>query len=322
MSSIHPMNMASFDLNLLRVLDALLREGSTVAAGRRVGLSQPAVSAALGRLRHALGDPLFVRHGGRLQPTEFAQGLAAPLREILERTEEVLTRGLFDPARERRTFHLSASDYFTEMLMPPLMARLGVLAPGLRLRVTDRVPPGRLWEMRDGDVDLLILPDEAEVPSFLERAPAFRSGFDMVARAGHPALVAAGIGNGGLVPLDLFCAVPQVRYAPREETDGLEDRVLAALGRRREVRLAVPDFGSIHRVVAATDLVGLLPRRLAAAVAGRSGLWIAPLPFAMPHLTLCLFWPRRLSASPAHRWLKDQVLDLLAPLDDGPGPGD
>jgi DNA-binding transcriptional LysR family regulator len=316
------MNIASFDLNLLRVLDALLRDGTTVEAGRRVGLSQPAVSAALGRLRHALGDPLFVRHGGRLRPTEFAQGLAAPLRDILERTEEVLTRGPFDPARERRTFHISASDFFTEMLVPPLMARLGVLAPGLRLRVSDRVPPGRLWEMREADVDLLILPDEAEVPVFLERAPAFRSGFSMVARAGHPALVAAGIGNGGPVPLDLFCSIPQVRYAPREEADGLEDRVLASLGRRRDVRLAVPDFGSIHRVVAATDLVGLLPQRLAAAVAERSGLWVASLPFHVPHVTLCLFWPRRLSGSPAHRWLTDQVLDLLKPLDDGPGPSD
>jgi DNA-binding transcriptional LysR family regulator len=319
---IHAMNLASFDLNLLKVLDALLREGSTVAAGRRVGLSQPAVSAALGRLRHALGDPLFVRHGPRLEPTDHARGLAGPLREILDRAEEVLAGpARFESARARDVFHLSASDFFTEMLVPPLMARLGAVAPRVGLRVTDRFGPGRLHETRDARSDLLILPEESGPPGWLDWTPAFRSGFEMVARAGHPALEAAGVGPGEAPSLDLFCALPQVRYAPRDETEGLEDLILAGLGRRREVRLAVPDFGSIQRVVAATDLVGILPRRLAAKAAAGEALWAHPLPFRVPHLMLGLYWPKRLASSPPQAWLRSEVLELLRPLDDGEGPG-
>ncbi len=115
------MNMAKFDLNLLRVLDALLHEGSTVRAGARIGLSQPAVSAALGRLRHALGDELFLRHGQGLEPTDYARSLEIPLRKALDGLEALLSGpDNFDPATATLTFKLSGSDFFAEMLMPVL----------------------------------------------------------------------------------------------------------------------------------------------------------------------------------------------------------
>ena len=107
------MNFATFDLNLLRVLDALFREGSTVKAGERLGLSQPAVSGALSRLRHALNDPLFVRRGNRLVATNYADALRHPLRDELDRVETLLSPpDVFDPARATGSFKIAAADFF------------------------------------------------------------------------------------------------------------------------------------------------------------------------------------------------------------------
>ena len=118
------MNFATFDLNLMRVLDALLHEGSTVRAGEKLHLSQSAVSGALSRLRHALDDDLFVRRGNRLVPTDYAAALALPLREELERLENLLSRPKrFDPARAQEVFRISGSDFFAEILMPALGER-------------------------------------------------------------------------------------------------------------------------------------------------------------------------------------------------------
>ena len=118
------MNLLSFDLNLLRVLDALLHERSTVGAAEKIGLSQPAVSSALGRLRILLDDPLFVRHGQRIVPTDYAKSLEIPLRQTLDTLADLLSRGEgFDPSESARSFKIAGSDYFAEILMPPL-ARL------------------------------------------------------------------------------------------------------------------------------------------------------------------------------------------------------
>jgi DNA-binding transcriptional LysR family regulator len=123
------------------VLGALLREGSTIKAGQRIGLSQPAVSAALGRLRQSLGDELFVRQNGRLAPTDFARGLSLPLRQELDRLEAVLTSPSgFDPAATTGVFRITGSDFFAELLMPRLARLLRARAPGLRVQLVDLVP--------------------------------------------------------------------------------------------------------------------------------------------------------------------------------------
>jgi DNA-binding transcriptional LysR family regulator len=114
------MNLSSFDLNLLKVLDALLHERSTVRAGQRIGLSQPAVSAALGRLRASFADPLLIRVGQTLRPTEFALSLVTPVRNLLEDAGTLLARPAFDPSTATDTFRIAASDFFTELLLPDL----------------------------------------------------------------------------------------------------------------------------------------------------------------------------------------------------------
>jgi DNA-binding transcriptional LysR family regulator len=131
-------NLAAFDLNLLRVFDAMMLELSTVRAGERVGLSQPAVSSALGRLRSVLGDELFVRDGNRMMPTPRALQLKEPVRQALVQIEEALAvNAAFDPQTSTRSFMLIGSDYFSTLLMPKLAARVTPIAPSIVLQMMD-----------------------------------------------------------------------------------------------------------------------------------------------------------------------------------------
>lgn len=209
------MNFRTFDLNLLRVLDALLATGSTVGAGARLGLSQPAVSAALGRLRHALGDPLFVRRGSRLEPTDFARTLALPLHETLSGIETLLAGpGQFDAARSDAAFTLAGSDFFAELLMPALGVHLARTAPGVRVQLVDLVPASYVGALDRAEVDLALIP-QGDFPDWVDHLPVFRSGFVVVARRDNAALAAAAIAPGKVIPVDLFCDMGHVVFSPQ-----------------------------------------------------------------------------------------------------------
>jgi DNA-binding transcriptional LysR family regulator len=153
------MNIAAFDINVLKVLDALPREGSTVRAAERVGLSQPAVSAALGRLRHTTGDPRFVRQGTGLVPTDSALGLRDEVCEELERVEAMLTGGDFDPAAASGTYRIGAGDFFAEFPMPQLAETVWRTAPGVRLQMLDLYPADYAATLDRHEVDMAILPE-------------------------------------------------------------------------------------------------------------------------------------------------------------------
>lgn len=310
------MNLAAFDLNLLKVLDALLIEGSTTRAASRVGLSQPAVSAALGRLRSALDDPLFVREDAALRPTEFARALREPIRAHLSGLEQTLTgAGPFDPADCDASFRISGSDYFSVMLLPALMQRLGKLAPSMRLSFVDLVHPGNLHEMGRMDVDIA-LPCIHDIPSKIVAEPMFWSAWQVVARVGHPRLVRAGIGEGDDIPIDLFCDIDHVVFSSEGRHASYEDQVLSTLGRSRRVALSVGSFRDLYETVAGSDLLAVLPGTLARAAAQRFGLTAHPVPFSMEPALLWVAWNRWQTDDPAHRWLRGEIADLLRHLND------
>ena len=170
-------NLSAFDLNLLRVLDALLRERSTVRAGKVLGLSQPAVSAALGRLRHALGDQILVRQGQGLVPTSFAADLELPLRMALRGLDDLLSSpDRFAPARASLDLRLSGTDFFASMLMPELAARLRSEAPGIRVQLVDLVPDNYVEALEQQSVDLALIP-ERQFPSWIAPEPLFHAAF-------------------------------------------------------------------------------------------------------------------------------------------------
>ena len=154
------MNFATLDLNLLRVLDAIFREGSATRAGERLGISQSAVSNALNRLRHSLGDELFIRQGNQLVPTDYAASVADGLREELNRMEALLTRpASFDPGSAVGRFKISASDFFAELLMPALGDLLQRRAPNIITQLVDLVPHDYVESLDRYDADLALIPD-------------------------------------------------------------------------------------------------------------------------------------------------------------------
>lgn len=314
--TIHMVNLSSFDLNLLRVLDALLQEHSTVRAGKRLGLSQPAVSAALGRLRAALGDELFFRRGQGLQATQYALSLETRLRDTLNQIEALIQGPVgFDPIALDTGFRVSGSDFFAELLMPKLAERLQVEAPFMRVHLVDLVPDSYIDTLDRYEIDLALIP-MMDLPDWVESQPVFRSSFSVIARTKHPRLMRAGILPGDIVPIDLFCDLGHVLFSPEGNSRAMGDHALAQVGRERRVVMTMPVFSGVYRAVAGSDLIALLPSALAKRVAPAVGLDIYRPPMSVPTAQILMVWHRRFSVSPAHVWLRQKVAELLAPLDE------
>lgn len=310
-------NFANFDLNLLRVLDALFREGSTVKAGERLGLSQSAVSSALTRLRHATGDALFVRHGNRLVPTSYAEALDQPLREQLEAIEQLLAAGdRFDPAVADGTFRISASDFFADMLMPALADRLRQRAPMVKAQLVDVVPYNYVENVERQKADLALVPD-MNLPGWANTEKLFRSSFCAIARRGHPEISASGISPGQMIPLDLFCELGHVLFSPEGNLRAMGDAALEKIGRQRKVVLTLPVFSGVCSAVMGSDLIALVPRQLGEHMARKNLLHAYLPPMHVPAATIIGVWHKKSERSPFERWMRNQVFDLLRPLNAG-----
>lgn len=314
------MNLRTFDLNLLRVLDGMLAERNTTRVAEIVGLSQPAVSAALRRLREALGDPLFVREGNVLVPTPFARSLENPVHSALVSLEHALSGGTpFDPVICARSFTIAGSDFFNEMLMPKLIDTVRRVAPNVRLKLLP-ADVDNLFDPLSASRFDMALSGSLPQPDWIERAAAFQASFVVTARDNHPDIREAGIGWGDVMPLGLFCTLAHAIFSVTDDYERPEDSILAGLGRRRHVAVSIPGFYGVGRIVAQSDLLGVLPVRFALSIAGRLGLQIYRLPFGMPMTQLFLYWHKRESANREHIWLRNMVLHLLAPLDEVRNP--
>ncbi len=315
MRRIAAVNFNALDLNLLRAFDALMRERSATRAGERIGLSQPAVSAALNRLRALLNDQLFVRRGNEMVPTPRAEDLFPTIRDALEAIEAALgpARG-FDPSSARRTFTLLGADFFSMLLMPRLYARWNAAAPGIAWRFLDSAR---------GDVQRLLMDDgidaaverPLDLPEPIESTVLFVSPFVVIARHDHPHL--AGHAPGDPIPIELYLALPHVIRSIDGSMAGMVDEALAASGHQRTVRLALPHFQSVAEAVAATDAVAAVPRQFAEARAERMGLSLFAMPVAVPAPEVRLYWHGRRTQDPAHRWLRDTVSGLASELFQG-----
>ena len=310
------MNFQNLDLNLLRVLDAMLRERSTTRVSERLRLSQPAVSAGLSRLRRSLGDPLFVRQGNAMVPTAYAESLAAPLRRVLDDLEATLSGpNDFDSRTSRRVFKVFATDYYSELVIPRLIDTMAHAAPLMRLQLVYGPQEILFREIGEGIVDMGIYPT-LPGPDWVMQTAAIHSSFLAVAARQHPRFQRAGLRPGDVVPLDLLCDVPHVLFSPQGNLQGMEDAALAKLGRSRQVALTVPTFYGVARAIAQSGLIGVLPSRFATSLASRLGIACYRLPHDLPLARQFLYWHRRNTASPEHRWMREQILLTLEPLDE------
>jgi DNA-binding transcriptional LysR family regulator len=304
-------NFASLDLNLLRVFDAMMLELSTVRAGERVGLTQPAVSSALGRLRHITRDDLFVREGNKMVPTPRALALRDPVRNALRQLEDALasTAG-FDAAAAEENFLIAGSDYVSTLLMPALVRSVICDAPGVTVQMLD-VPANRVFaSLSEGKVDVA-LERKMEAPEWIGQRALFCSFVVCVARKGHPSLVKGGIAPGARIPLELFCSIPQVLLSTDGSKAGSLDAGLRERGASRMIRATAAHFQAVALAVASSDLLGNLPIRFAQYAARLLDLDLYLPPFDPPIIQMCMYWHRRLERDPAQIWLREKIVAAM-----------
>lgn len=302
----HEVKLRGVDLNLLTVLGALLRHASVTRAAEELGMSQPAVSRALGRLRGLLGDALLVRGPrGALLPTPRAQALGPRLAALLAEAAELVAPTGFDPGRLQAVMRLAATDHDTLMLLPRLVPRLASEAPGLALRVLP-ITAATPEELAAGRLDLVFSLLGQPLPASLRQVALYRDGFVTLLRAGHPALADWS--------LDRYCALDHILVSVTGGGAGAVDEALAAQGRRRRVALWLPHFHAAMRMVAVTDMAVTLPRSLARSEGAGGGLAMLDPPLALPGFTITAIWPEVLADAPAHRWLRAHVVQAARGL--------
>ena len=295
------MNWGTFDLNLLIVFDAVMQERSVTRAGGRIGLSQPAMSHALNRLRYMLKDDLFIRTPDGMVPTPRAEALAQPLRNALSDMQLALEPPAFDPATSDWCCQISVDNYAAVVLAPPLVAAVSAAAPSI---VLDLRPGGTLdiLERLDrGDLHLAIGRMTAEGERFAS-ATLVDDSFVLVKRRGHPR-------SRGALSAAHFAALPYLEISSSGENTEFVDEWLSARGLERRIALRAP-YLSAAAILSQSDLVTILSRRFAREFVRNHPLNLRTLPCGSPSVTSTLMWHRRLDQHPAHRWLRDLILSL------------
>jgi len=305
-----PTNFRTFDLNLLRVFDAVMAEGSLTRAAVLLSMTQPAVSHALKRLREALGDEVFQRTTRGVRPTPLAEGLWPQVREALAALRQAIAPGDFDPKRDAVQLRLAMADATAALLAPALVAAIEqqqALAT-LRMLPLSTRDPRRLLQANAVDLAVGSFPEVLPVlqaegaESLLRHRALYDTRYVCVMRRGHA------LAKKRALTLDSFCAAPHLLVSFSGKPFGLVDQALAALGRQRRIVLTVNQFFTAGRVVARSNLLTALPESFLEATGYLEELAIAEMPMAMPTVHVGMLWHLRHDADPAHRWLRAQVL--------------
>jgi DNA-binding transcriptional LysR family regulator len=293
------MNLNSLDLNLLVALDALLLEANVSRAATRIGLSQPAGSHALQRLRELIGDPLLVRTGARMELTPRALALRAPLAQALDQVRALFVPDDFDAARSERQFRLMMPDLAVELLMPPLMEKITRLAPNLTIDVVPWRGPAIFTAEFARTIDMVISIGNAF--KGFHRQLLYTDSDALAARRGHPFA-------NKLKTKDGFLKARHVAVIIRGQNEDLIDRWLRAKGIERRIALIVPGYIEALHVAARTDLVAFVPRRLIAALSQQLSLKTIAPPLDPGIDEQFMFYPTRAQMDPGSIWLRKLML--------------
>lgn len=293
----HDVDISGVDLNLLVALDALLAEAHVTRAARRVGLSQPAMSHALSRLRELFDDPLLVRAGRGMVPTPRAEALRGPLARVLGDIGRLVREtGAFDPATSTRAFRMLCPDLLSPAL-PDLLSAMSVEAPRVRLEVRP-LGPG----MDLGAADLALSRPQAEGPGLTTRTLGQLT-WAVLARRDHPARRRFG--------RDAWLRYPHVQVATGSGSASVVDAALARARMERRIGVTVPGFLVAPEVVARTDFFFTAPRELIAPVAERHDLALLRPPIAIDPIPVVALWHERVHADPAHVWFRSVVTRVV-----------
>ena len=296
------MNVQDVDLNLLRVFDAVLAARGVTPAAARLGLTQPAVSNALARLRKVFGDALFVRTTGGMDATPFARELAEPVRQALALLESALAHGPgFDPASSKRAFRFYMSDLGQIEFLPPLIERVRREAPGVRLEAVGLEPDDIGGALAAGALDLAVgfLPG---LRAPVRRTALFRDPYLCLMRADHRIKT---------LTRKNFLNASHVLVSYRGGHHVIEEAFDKA-GISRRIALRVPHFTVVPMVLERTDLILTLPARVARVYEKRGNFKALPPPVPIPPADVGVHWHERFEADAGNRWLREQLVALFA----------
>ena len=315
------MDIRKVDLNLLVAFDALMQDGNLTRAGFRLGLSQPSMSHALGRLRKISGDPLFVRVPTGMEPTPFAQQIAGDVRDGLALLESALDgAAVFNPATYNRTFQILLSDIGELVYLPRLITKLNAVAPNVDLRVLQLPRESYHDAFVTGEADLAIGFLPALKAGFYQQR-LFEDSYVCLARKGHPRV-------HEVLTLTQFSEESHIliepagsRYssvAAQSSTTTFIERYLADHGLRRRIALRVPHFMVVPEIVQKTDLLAIVPSYVMAYIRPMPKLKMLPLPIDTPRFEIKQFWHQRNHHDIANRWFRNIIAELFMRV--GPPP--
>lgn len=302
------MNFRTLDLNLLRVFDTVMAEGSLTRAAEVLAITQPAASHAIKRLHSAVGETLFVRTAFGMKPTDRAEALWPQVRAALAELRRVLAPEVFDPLAESASFRIAMADATAALLAPPLVREIEANHARVELRVLPLTTrdPRRL--LRDAEADLAIghFPETiaaivADGDHARERhLRLYETRYVCVMRREHPLAASP-------LTLDAYCAARHLLVSFSGRPHGLVDQALATLGRERDIVLTVNQFFTAGLVVTQSDLLTVLPQSFIAATGTQDQIVTRPLPFELAPVAVQMLWAVRQDADPAHRWLRALV---------------
>ncbi len=296
------MDLRRYDLNLLVALEALLDEASVTRAAARLNLSQSAVSATLDRLRHTFNDPILVRAGNRMELTSLARRLQGPLKAALASIQATLdVPREFDPAKSPFHARLALSDYGGLLVLPTLHRLLRKDAPGFTIEVLPKYKDDVLTRLPTGDIDLATAAEVPQRPGLFS-TPLVNERFVVAVRRGHPL-------SRGKLTVARMLQHPHVTVTAHGTTDAIVGRAFKAHGHERCVMVTVPVFSSAIALASESELVSIVPERIATWLEKRFDLALLEPPLDIPGYTLHLCWHLRTEHDPAHQYLRQRVLD-------------
>ncbi|MCJ0765520.1 LysR family transcriptional regulator [Variovorax terrae] len=321
---INQLNFRTLDLNLLRVFDEVMSERSLTRAARNLSLTQPAVSNALRRLRETLGDELVRRSGQGVEPTPRALALWPAVRDSLRQLQETLAPSAFVPEEASTTFVLAMADATANELVPRLGEILEREAPGVSVRVIPLTTrdPRRLLEQEAADLaigyfpavlaDLTSRAQTGEVVAFAHQR-LYDGQYVCAMRRGHPLAQEP-------LTLERYCAARHLLVSFSGRPYGFIDEALASLGRERRIVFTVNQFFTAGRVVAASDLLTVLPRHFVRVTGVADELVLHELPFDVPVVHVDALWHSRMQQRSAHQWLRQTIARSGGKAFSGPNP--